>query len=141
MIEFDDPNALYTRPTSQTKDAADANAYADEIAEICDGVDNRLVVAGIDEMNYEIKHSLGPGVPKVSDWKEADGLTTITVDRAREIACNQAQREIDHIKKVSDLTGKDNPKIEDIADLVCFAEVCFAEAHKEGWQDYMKKNK
>ena len=141
MIEFDDSNALYTRPTSQTKDAADANAYADEIAEMCEEIDNRLVIAGIDEMNKDIQNALGPGVPKVSDWKEAVGPTHITVDRAREIACNQAQREIDHIKKVADLTGKGNPKIEDIADLVCFAEVCFAEAHKEGWQDYMKKNK
>ena len=63
MIEFDDSNALYTRPTSQTKDAADANANADEIAEMCEEIDNRLVIAGIDEMNKDIQNTLGPGVP------------------------------------------------------------------------------
>ena len=80
MIEFDDSNALYTRPTSQAEDAADANAYADEIAEMCEGIDNRLVIAGIDEMNKDIQNMLGPGVPNLSDWKEADGLTSITAE-------------------------------------------------------------
>jgi len=103
-LQFDDPSAYY----SPSHDCTDLNDVYEPAA-------NGILLRGepVDEVCR-----LPQSAPKVSEWRPlADKTVSITVDRAREKGCDQAQHEIDFIKKNAKLvmgTGDDVPTMNDI---------------------------
>ena len=85
-LYFDDPEAHFC-PDDNDEDVSDM--YSHESA----GIHRRGPPVG------EIK-GLPAKAPKASEWRPlTDKTVSITVDLARDMACNQAQHEVDFIKQ------------------------------------------
>jgi len=103
-LQFDDPSAYY----SPSHDCTDLNDVYEPAA-------NGISLHGepVDEVRR-----LPQSAPKVSEWRPlVDKTVSIKVDQAREKGCDQAQHEIDFIKKNAKLvmgTGDDVPTMNDM---------------------------
>ena len=104
MAYFGDPSALYG-----------ASADDEDMQEVYNILAVGLAEA---EMAFAEQQGLSDNAPPVASWKPlGDETISITVDRAREKTCEQAQREINFIKEraksVTD-TGQETPTLLDI---------------------------
>jgi hypothetical protein len=103
VLIFDDPCAYYSPPDD------DLNLHEIYNIGAVPGYHGRGLA--LDE-----EEGLAASAPSVTAWRPlTDGAVSITVDRAREQSCQQAQREINFIKaraRTALGTGEDNPSLE-----------------------------
>ena len=87
VLFFDDPRALYCPPEDDVE--------LHEVYNVSALLGNHGRGPALDE-----QHCLSEGAPPLTAWRPlSDATVSLTVDRARQQSCEQAQREIDFIKQ------------------------------------------